>query len=345
MSENLYSVLSKEIKFPDNFLDELVSGAIQNFLYSETSYANSRYEWLCTYDNLLKLWDLLPDKRLHLLNIPINAVVRNYSKYYISKKEGEALLRYMFDSLKDSKLASDIEVRARISCIYSTSETNPFFLNPKDEAVRLKDLGAEAEGVNKWIKLSISLLKTEEDVESSYNMVVKAPGYTDVKNDILSHALNNDIIVTSILDRIADSSPVSLKRTCIHSISKRIGILYNKIAMGNIPKGKSHQSRIVLPFPEYYNSYYVYDTDIDPSLDKERAVNEIAELEKLLMKFSNVQDGTCLQMVSQVLSLGNLAWLLPNIAKHQRLVEFVKTRIDKSLEPRSMSFHHNLRSY
>lgn len=345
MSENLYSVLSKEIKFPDNFLDNLVSVSIQNFLYSETSYANSRYEWLCNYDNLIKLWKLLPDNRLHILNIPINAVQRNYSKYYISREEGESLLSYMFNDLKDSKSTLDIEARARISCVYSNSEKNPFFLNPKDEAARLKELGAEPEGVNKWIKLSISLLKTKEDVENSYNMVVKAQGYTDVKNEILSHALNNDIIVTSILDRIADSSPVSLKRTCIHSLSKRIGILYNQIKVQDLTKDKAHQSRTVLPFPEYHSGYYVYGTDIGASLDRDKAVSEIAELEKLLMKFSNVQDATCLQMVSQVLSLENLAWLLPNIAKHKRLVEFVKERIDKSLEPRSMSFHNNLRNY
>ncbi len=336
--DSLYSKVSKEIVFPEEILDGILSNFILELVNTELTYYREKYGWLITKDNFMKLWKAIPEKRNYLVSVPISAATRNYHKYYLTKEEGLEVLEVLFKDLENSKISLDISSRARISTCMAERDKNPFYLNPKDEAFRLKELGAEPEGINTWIQMSIKLLKTEEDVESTYNMIAKAPHYTDVKNEVLSHAMMNDIFVESILDKVSQSSPVSIKRTCIEALSKKLGLAQNTIASHKLkPKKEPYMARDSLPFPEYSTSYYVYrDREYVTDEQLKIALLEQEKLERILMKFANVEDYHCLRLISQHSSMDNLAWLLPNLAKHEQLVSFVQARLDGNLSPRNM---------
>ena len=330
-------------EIPEDFMESAFSQKLEYFknrLHYYNDY-DKTFTFLLCKESFLKTWETFPDLRERMFSVLCYAATNDYivanSDYYISAKEAKDLSLDIFESCEKNDDYFSSRVRAELSRILK-KEDSRFKIDPIKEVSRLKDLKASALAINYWIEISIPLISKDDEYELLYNSVQKAEGYTALKNKIVELSFEKNIIMYDVLDKIAESSPVSLKRTALRNISNILEDIQNAIAIKDRKPDTRYgfYHRDAVPFEtKRYMTYDGFDARYLPKDDIEVLKEKERKAQELMKKFLSAEDWQCMQMFCEHLGLDSLAWLLPNIVKHERLVNFVNDRINNNLGPRS----------
>ncbi len=333
-------------EIPEDFLESAFNCRIQAFKNSGQQ-AVKKYDkellFLMKKDCFMKTWEAIPILRLKMFEILCYAIESKVildGDYFLTTKDAEDVSIDLFEKCaQDTDYISSV-VRASLSAKMGDKDSR-LKIKPMQEVARLREMKASAVAINHWIELAIPLISKNEDYEELYNSIQKAEGYTVLKNKIIDLSFAKKVIMYDVLDKIADSSPVSLKRTAIENISAILADIQNAIAIKdlNLKLNKSgYYDAKDIPFCSLSRASYLgFDPTGLPKSDLSVLKSEEFKAQELMKKFIGAEDAYCMQKFCEHLSLDSLAWLLPNIAKHNSLVEFVNLRIDKNLGPRAVS--------
>jgi len=330
-------------EIPEDFLESAFNCRIQAFKNSGQQTVK-KYDkellFLMKKDCFLKTWEAIPILRLKMFEILCYAMeykVLLDSDFFFTTRDAEDVSIDLFEKCaQDTDYISSV-VRASLSAKVGGKDSR-FKIQPMQEVARLREMKASAVAINHWIELAIPLISRDEDYEELYNSIQKAEGYTVLKNKIIDLSFTKKVIMYDVLDKIADSSPVSLKRTAIENISAILADIQNAIAIKGLKPNKSgYYDTKDVPFCTLSRANYLgFDSTGLPKSDLSVLKSEEFKAQELMKKFIGAEDAYCMQKFCEHLSLDSLAWLLPNIAKHKSLVDFVNLRIDKNVGPRAV---------
>lgn len=275
----------------DTILKFSLKCALQRHYWSSAKEDLSIFLDLFSGDKLLALWNSSPEHRSDI-----------YYKFVIQKIFPRQLSSIELTKLKDSlatiakRIYSEVEGKtdqssatiARQLCDaqYFCDNTNVLsVLESLEDRQRSGDFLY-------WFDRFLEKERTAEEYEKVYFSLKRFPGSTELKKKIIHNAVNRDALSLKILEKIAKSSPISLKRKVV------LGFSYELKRLNAYSYYKRNSLRYSVPG---INSV-------------EEAENKIDELEEKLILFAPVVDMRIQEALMDSLSKEKLVWLVPAVS-------------------------------
>jgi len=340
-----YTALKNIVTFEENFISLFLSEKIREALstthYNYVNKSGILYS-IINGDTFLPVYEALPCHRMSLINIPIAGCrgVLNYSDFYFSKERSKEIIEDIIENHKNKIDRISLLTRARIINGVSSDIVS---ISLPEEIERLKAIDVDLGILNEYISEILKQDRTKHSLEyyeSLYNSLSRSDGATDTKALILKRAFDSEHIPIDLINKIAISSPQSLKQTVLENLTPIMHMICNSIFVESLSDAD---------FEKVNNTHYKWNTDIPfPSSSwykrgtpKDELEAKRADIEKLLKKFINVKTSYCLRLLCETLSLESLAWLMPNLKNHKELQDFVNYRIDKEISSQCYDIYYN----
>lgn len=258
--------------------------------------SNHQFSWLVNESTFDGIWNDYPQLRSGLVSFLINCSRHNTyydSKPLVSGEFSNKKLASIEASLrsKDDDV-SDLIRRTIIPAIY------PDF-NYKSEIISMMESEGRKPFYNAWIDLASNYSKDEDLFEFLISNIKREEGATEIKINILNRAFANGVICESSIKKIANSAPISLKRTVVTGLVSAIKQYRTEIRYKHHPVGQ-----------------------------EKSVIEKCDKVENLAMLFAGLNDRHILRELGVSLSVKNLPWILPAAANYPWIVKEIQRRID-----------------
>lgn len=285
------------VQHEDVSLDETNSKIYEFALKEACGYCFDKnvFSLFFTRNRLLKIWNLYPDFRSGILE---NVIMRPFNwENSLSKEESLQLKSNCVTICK--KIQEDMEgdLSPEWAMTQDRMEDLGYISVERDFLGNLEKLSDNQTGdvYRYWLDRYMRTLDSsnEQEFESLYLSIKRAPGATEVRRDILNAALQNEALSEKILKKIVKSSPITLRRNIVKSLSD---------------KKKSCQ-RILYYQDESKRNWPMYSEE-----DFKAAKEEADKVESKLILFAPVQDLNIQANLIDVLDKENLVWIVPAVS-------------------------------
>jgi len=296
--------------FPDEVYEYALVHACQEYSYwnnNKTSVITSFF----TGGRLLKIWNNYPNLRDSIFDnivLRFSVVDRSLSaKNMVTERQDirrscSEIAKKILESQSDNFSRHWVDKVDRMvgAGILSKSWDHKSILSSMEEY---------DEEYMYWLKKYIKTLKQgdEKAFEELYFSVKRGKGATEVRDFILRKSLEYGALSNKILEKIAKSSPISLRRTIVQWLSADKHDLLNRL---------SYMKR------NDYNGGYT-DEDFKDMQEKADAIDS-----KLIL-FAPIQDMNVQIKLVDVLSKDNLVWCVPAVSSLGS--SWLSSRLEKNM--------------
>jgi hypothetical protein len=290
--------IDEEVSFEDKFSESyLVNYAIKHAIEDMSRYYASPEEFTSFFGNgsLISIWNAFPKHRQTILDsfvIPMR-IPWNLGKDASSSmmEQYKAIAISVHDTVKDSYTLSDSRMRVGLSDILDIKYD---FKTICEHLIESED---PHNSLEYWRDVGLNRSDDPEFFEFAYFSIKRAPGSTELKKQVISHASAKNALSTKIIEAIAKSSPITLKRSIVKELCGELWDLkrdINCIDRKRIGKGLS-----VEEVEEMKSS-------LKESVDK---------IQEKLILFAPVVDRSVQRNLVENVCKENLVWLVPAVSQ------------------------------
>lgn len=290
--------LDEEATFDDHFSDfYLKSYAVKHAIEEMSRYYVKPEEFASFFGNgkLISIWNAFPKHREAILNgfvmekkIPWNLEETTSSSMM---EQYKAIAITVYDTVKDSYTLDDSRVRVGLSGI----------LGVKNDFKAICEHLIEAEdphnSLEYWRETGLSMSDDPQFFEFAYFSIKRAPGSTELKKQVIRHASEKKALSTKIIESIAKSSPITLKRSIVKELCSELWVI--KRGLNSVDRNifRGHLS-------------------VEEAEEKKSSFKEtVDEIQEKLILFAPVVDREIQRSLVENVCKENLVWLVPAVSQ------------------------------
>jgi hypothetical protein len=310
MSDNIFNNLNVDTDFSvdDDFVSVLISFAIPNAIEDLSYYWRNEgngAKKILNDKTFEFIWRSFPKHRDALFNFVLESASKGENdsgaNHYLTKEFSTTFANKTLASIEENDDYKDNQLKAKIvSCgihpkFDYLKQLHKFSIDPTKDKL-----------YNLWERTGLRSSGDFEFYDFLLGRVKREKGATDKKNEIISHALENDCLSNKALKRVAKSSPKTLKRTVVCHLSNKLSVARrNMDHAANSNRGGGVDEVMV--------KYWKKNVD---------------RLEAKAMMFVDCTDNEVVGNLIECLSKDNLPWLMPSASQHPWLARRLERKIE-----------------
>lgn len=290
--------IDEEISFEDKFSESyLVNYAVKHAIEDMSNYYVRPEEFASFFENgrLISIWNAFPEHRQTILDsfvIP-RRIPWNLDKDASSSmmEQYKAIAISVHDTVKDSYALSDSYMRVGLSGILGI---NHDFKAICEHLIESED---PHNSLEYWRKIGLDRSDDPEFFEFAYFSIKRAPGSTELKKEVINRASAKRALSSKIIEAIAKSSPITLKRSIVSQLCGELWDVRRDI--------KSIERKMIA------KGLSVEEVEEMKSSLKE----SVDKIQEKLILFAPVVDREVQRSLVDNVCKENLVWLVPAVSR------------------------------